>query len=294
MQWNQFQQFSSVARWQNMTRAAQELSISQPALSRSIARLEEEMGFTFFERNGKKIKLNSCGAIFLEHVERAMREIEQGKEKVRQYADPSGGTIALAFLHSLGANFVPGLVERYRKSQPKTRFKLYQNGTTALREQLLGGEIDLCLCAVLREATELVWTPLYREPLFIAVPKEHWLAGRGKIKLAEIAHEPVISFKEHYGLRILADELFAGAGIRPEITFEGEEIMTVAGLVEAGLGVALIPHSHGLEEMKLVFLAVEDVACYRTIGLAWTKTRNLSPAARRFKDFILNESKKLK
>ena len=70
--------------------------------------------------------------------------------------------------------------------------------------------------------------------------------------------------------------------------------MTVAGLVEAGLGVALIPHSHGLEEMKLVFLAVEDVACYRTIGLAWTKTRNLSPAARRFKDFILAESKKLK
>ncbi len=293
MQWIQFQQFRLLAKLQHMSRAADELAISQPALSRSLARLEEEMGFALFERCGKKIRLNSCGAMFLEHVERAMLEIEQGREKVRQYIDPAEGTVALAFLHSLGTNFVPGLVGRFRKLQPKVRFKLYQNGTASLRVQLLSGEIDLCLCSKLRDEAALCWQPLFREELFLAVPEAHRLAKRRSIGLAEIASEALISFKEHYGLRMLADEFFAAAGVKPEITFEGEEIMTVAGLVETGLGVALIPHIHGLDEMKLVFLPIKAPDCYRTIGLAWPKTRCLSPAALRFREFILSEEKKL-
>ncbi len=291
MQWSQFQQFKTVARLENITQAALELSVSQPALSRSMAKLEEELGFALFERGGKRIRLSVCGRMFLQHVERAMLEIEQGQEAVREYIDPEQGTVALAFLHSLGTNFVPSLVGRFRKLHPKVRFKLYQNGTAALVKQLLGGEIDLCLCAAVEEEG-VEWTALFKEELFIAVPAAHPLAKCASIALCEIAEEPLITFKEHYGLRILSDALLRSANIAPEIKFEGEEIMTVAGLVEAGLGVAMIPHIHGLEQMKIVFLPIVEPVSFRTIGLAWQPGRYISPAVSQFKDFILQEERR--
>lgn len=290
MQWTQFQQFRVAARLQNMTQAAQELAISQPALSRSIGRLEEEVGFQLFERSGRGIRLNSCGTLFLQHVERAMQEIETGCQRIRQQIDPDEGEVALAFLHSLGTNYVPGLVGRFRRRQPKIRFKLYQNGTAALVAQLLSGEADLCLCAAVKGEAEVIWTPLFREELFVAVPQTHPLSGRTTIQLQEIETEPLITFKEHYGLRMLTDALLQTAGVKPEVRFEGEEIMTVAGLVEAGLGVALIPHIQGLEQMKIVFLPVQEPICFRTIGVAWRRGHAASPAVQRFKEFILRET----
>jgi DNA-binding transcriptional LysR family regulator len=287
MEWSQLEYFKTMAEMQHFTQAAKKLSISQSALSRSIAKLEEELGFSLFERCGKRILLNNHGQIFLGHVERALLEIDTGRQSIQDLLNPEHGSVSLAFLHSLGPNIVPNLLGKFRQRYPKIEFKLYQNGTTFLLKQLLMGEIDLCLCSPRPTQDSIEWIDLYTEELFVCVPLNHILAARSQIELHEIATEPIITFKKDYGLRVLTDQLFEDSCIHPLITFEGEEIMTVAGLVEAQLGVALIPHIAGFDNLKTVFLPVSEPKCSRTISIAWNKNRYLSPVARRFRDFVV-------
>ena len=287
MEWNQLEYFKTVAELQHFTRAAEKLAISQSALSRSIAKLEEELGFPLFERYGKRILLNDYGQIFLNHVERALEEIATGRQSIQDLINPEHGKVSLAFLHSLGSNIVPTLLGNFRRRYPRIEFNLSQNGTSFLLDQLIMGKIDLCLCAPVPTKDSIEWIDLFTEEIFVCVPINHKLADRPEIDLHEIANEPIITFKKDYGLRVLADQLFREAAINPAITFEGEEIMTVAGLVEAQLGVALIPHIAGLENVSIVFLPVSKPKCSRTIGIAWNKTRHLSPVAKRFKEFVI-------
>jgi len=288
MEWHQLEYFKSVAQLQHVTRAAEQLSISQPALSRSIAKLEEELGFPLFDRSGKGIVLNRYGQIFLQHVERAIQEIADGKQVIEDLLHPDHGSVSLSFLHSLGSNLVPGLLSKFLSNNPDIQFKLYQNATTFLLDQLDAGEIDLCLCSPIATREKIEWEPLFTEELFIIVPTGHRLAKRSSIDLNEIKDEPVVTFKKDYGLRILADQFFQQAGLSPFITFEGEEIITVAGLVEAKLGVALIPHVFGLDKTNISFLPISNPKCQRTIGMARTKGRYQSPAAQKFKTFVID------
>jgi DNA-binding transcriptional LysR family regulator len=284
MELHQLSYFKTVARLQHVSKAAEILAVSQPALSRAIAKLEEELGVPLFERRGKNIFLNRYGEYFLTYVERALQELTAGRQVLLDLQDPDRGSIALAFLHSLGTHFVPDLLGKFRGKYPDIQFKLFQNTTLLLLDQLEAGEVDLCLSSPSITRTGIEWVPLYTEQLYIIVPKGHRLAGRDQIPLREIAEEPLISFKRDYGLRNLADKYFEAASIKPRITFEGEEISTVAGLVEANLGVALIPQVAGY---NISFIAVSEPTCERTIGLAWMKGRYMSPVSKKFRDFVI-------
>ncbi|HEY3425188.1 MAG TPA: LysR family transcriptional regulator [Negativicutes bacterium] len=287
MEWHQLEYFKVVAKTQHFTQAAKILSVSQPALSRSIAKLEGEMGFPLFERCGKNIVLNHYGKLFLRHVERAIQEIENGKHALHAISNPDSGTVSLAFIHSLGSHIVPMLISKFHFLYPNIQFKLYQNHNTLLLEQLETGEIDLCLCFPIATQRNIEWEPLFMEELMVATPASHRLAQRNSIQLTEIATDPLITFKKDYGLRILADQFFQIAGIIPNITFEGEEILTVAGLVESNLGVALIPRIVGIDTTNISFLRVSEPKCCRSIEVAWRKNQYMSPVARKFKDFII-------
>lgn len=286
MEWYQLENFRAVARTQHMTDSARDLSVSQPALSRSIAKLEQELGCPLFERNGKHIVLNRYGKIFLQHVDRALQEIATGQKVLDDMLHPERGTVSLAFLHSLGTNVVPSLLGEFHEQYPDIQFKLYQNYTALLIDQLEAGEIDLCLCSPVIPNDRIGCQTLFQEELLLAVPIDHPLACRHEVNLAEIAGEPMITFKKDYGLRIIMDQLFSAAGLTPVITFEGQEILTVAGLVEAKFGLALIPYTNGVEKARITFLHIADTDCHRSIEMAWIKNRYMSPAARKFKDFV--------
>lgn len=288
MEWQQLEYFRKAAKLQHITRAAAALAVSQPALSRSIARLEDELGFPLFERQGKNVLLNGYGKIFLRHVELAMQEVEKGKKEVQDLLDPDYGTVSIAFLHSMGSNIIPQLVGKFREKYPGVQFKLSQNANHLLLEELEAGQIDMCLCSSSNNKDCIGLAPLFTENLFVAVHKEHRLAGRSSIRLEEIAAEPIITVKKDYGLRILAEQYFSAAGFLPKIAFEGEEIWTLAGLVEAKLGVALIPHIAGLNKENICLLPIDGGECYRIINLAWIKNRYMSPVVQRFKDFIIH------
>jgi DNA-binding transcriptional LysR family regulator len=287
MEWQQLEYFGVVARLEHFTRAAKKLAISQPALSRSIAALEEEIGVPLFEREGRSVRLNRYGRVFLRHVERALAEIDEGKRKIQDLVNPDQGVISLAFLHTLGARFVPSLLREFRQYYPSVRFQLYQNSAKRILEQLEAGEIDLCFTSPPVRRPGLGWADLLQEKLIVLVPRHHPLASRRTIRLDEVAEEPFICMKHGYGLRSITENLCQQAGFTPQIAFEGEEVTTVAGLVAAGLGIALIPDISGLDLGKTVCLEVSEPRCQRMIGMAWRKGRFMPLPVQKFRTFVI-------
>lgn len=288
MEWQQFEYFQTLARMEHVTRAAEALSISQPALSRSISRFEEEVGVPLFERQGRSIKLNQYGRMFLNRVDRIMSEFQEGKQEIQDLLEPDQGQVSLGFLHTLSTNLIPDLLASFRASYPKINFQLKQGPSHMILEQLQSGELDLCLTAPAESKSSIQWKQLWNEELFVIVAKNHRLANRKKINLEEIADEPFIMLKQGFSLRIIAEQLCKEAGIAPRITFEGEEADTVAGLVAAGLGVSILPDLKGTDQSKIVQIPISHSLCQRTLGIAWVEERYLSPAVLQFKEFILN------
>lgn len=288
MEWHQLEYFQVVAKLEHMTKAAEELSISQSALSRSISKLEEMIGVPLFDRQGRSIQLNIYGQLFLQRVENIMKEFNEAIHEIQDLNDPEKGAISLGFLHTLGTAIVPDLIRAFRQQYPHVNFKLTQNYTHSQLKQLKNGELDLCLLAYADVEPPIQWMRLWSDELFLIVPIDHPLASQKSVKLADLGHETFILMKKGFALRNTAERLFRKVGISPQIKFEGDEVGTVAGFVGAGLGISLLPDGEEINLQKMAKLHVEDVVCERTIGLAWIENRYYPPAVKGFKQFIFS------
>lgn len=286
MEWDQINYFQTVAKVQHMTRAAKQLSISQPALSRSIAKLEDELGVQLFDRKGRNVYLNRYGRIFLNRVERSIKQIEMGMQEIREEIHPDNGTISLSFLPSLGISVVPELLSAYKKNHAHVRFQLNQAVNWQIVDQLKSRTVDLALITLLHEDPEVICYPLLTEEMFLIVSVDHPLAVNNEIDLKMVAKEPVISFKKESELHSIINQLCKQAGFTPDVVFEGEDIGTVSGLVGAKLGVSLVPDLKVVDKSKVKLIRVKNPICKREIGIAWLKDGYLSPVVERFIEFV--------
>ncbi|WP_332650277.1 LysR family transcriptional regulator [Lysinibacillus sp. 54212] len=288
MEIQQLEYFKVVAQLQHMTRAAEKLSISQPALSKSISNIEQELGVPLFDRQGRSIALNRYGKLFLESVDVILAEFYKMKQEFGDIIKPGHGEVSLGFIHTLGMEVVPELMAIVPKKYPHMEFSLTQATSLNLLKRLEEGAIDLCLSQEFESRLiEINWIELWTEELFVIVPKKHRFANRETIALKEIKDEPFISIKRGNALRQIVDELFKKVGVTTNTKFSGEEMHTVAGFVAAGLGVSLIPNIKGLDHFNIKKIRVSSPDCYRKIGVAWAAERYLSPAVNEFKQFLI-------
>ena len=287
MEWQQLEYFRVLAKRLHFTQSAEELAISQPALSRSMAKLEQELGVPLFERYGRSIKLSQFGQLFLPRVERAIREIQNGLEEIQQYKNPLSGLVSLSFLHTLGTNIVPDVLGKFNRAYPHVEFHLSQNANPFILDQLLDGEFDICFMSQPESQEGIIWRELFLEPLFAFVPLNHPLGGCPAARLEQFKDDSFIAVQKGFSLRIIMDEMCKMAGFEPKILFEGEEVATALGLVGAGLGIALLPDVVGLDYSKTNRIHIIEPLCRRQIGLAWAKKRHLSPSAELFRQYVL-------
>lgn len=286
MEWHQINYFQTVAKTQHITRAAELLSIFQPALSRSIAKLEDELGVKLFDRKGRNIYLNRYGKMFLKRVEQSIKQIEIGKQEIMDEVHPDYGTISLAFLPSLGISFVPDILSSYRGKYPNVKFLLHQASNEEILKQVKSGGVDLALLMVLQEDQEVFWQPLLTEELYLIVSVNHPLAAYDELDLSMIKGEPFITFKVGYGLRTIIHNFCLEVGLTPDIVFEGEDIGTVSGLVSAGLGVSLVPNVKVIDKSKVKLISVKHPISTRKIGIARLKDSYLSPVTAKFIEYV--------
>lgn len=281
--------FLAVAEGQTVTDTAAAAFMTQPAMSRTLARLEKEVGTDLFFRSGRGLQLTSAGRVFRRYAGDIVDSYDSGLRSIADVVSPDTGTVPIAFLHTLGTWFVPQLLSGFRQEHPRVEFELQQRGEIGLREELLAGTADLIITSEDSSEASVVWTQLLVEPLVLAVPPGHRLAGRKRVRLSDVADDPFIVLRRGYGLRHITERLCGEAGFIPRIGFEGEEVETLRGLVAAGLGVSLLPVTPTPGDLTPL-LAMTDVKAERKIGIAWLKDRELPGPSARFRDYVIAQS----
>lgn len=285
--------FVAVAHSGHLSDTAAELDISQPSLSRRIARVEAQVGATLFDRHGRRLRLNSRGRAFLPQAQAALAALADGVTRVRRLMDPEQGTVRLDFMHSLGTWLVPELLRSYRTAHPGVHFALHQDAAQALVERVLDDASDIALVGPRppgagEAGSPLGWWRLSAQRLAIALSEDHPLAGAGPvpIRIEEVAGEDFISMRPGYGTRLLLDQLLREAQLQPTFVFESMELSTVAGLVSAGLGVALLPMDDPYLAPTGVVLRPLVPPAQRELGMVWRRTEEPAPPVDQFRDFI--------
>jgi DNA-binding transcriptional LysR family regulator len=290
MQTEDLRRFVTLARAEHLTAAADELGIPQPSLSRSLRRVEDAFGARLFEREHRGLRLNPRGRLVLAAALEATAALDAAREQIAQLDDPESGTVRLAFLHSVATTLVPGLLREYRAQAPAVRFALRQEASPTIADDLDSGEAELAITGPRPVDPALGWCVLERQRLCLVVPPAHPLARRRSVRLAEAAREDFVVLQPGFGFRALTDRLCRAAGFAPRTAFESTDLATIEGLVGAGLGVAVLPAPTGsgrTVEGEAVFVPLRDAGARRDIGLVWRRAAALSPAAVRFRDFVV-------
>ncbi|WP_053374520.1 LysR family transcriptional regulator [Paenibacillus sp. FJAT-27812] len=282
MELTQLEYFLTVSRLQHMTMASKALSITQPALSHSISKLESELGVPLFERNGRNVRLNRYGLMFGKWVEQALQNIQDGMQEIEEFSNPESGVVSIAYLNILGVDLVPTLVRDYQLIHSKVRFELNQGNLGDIDEQLEKGYADLMITSRESIMDNHKWLVIQTMPLYIVVSASHHLAERASLSLMDLSGEPFVGLKNNCGLKATILSRFQHSGFTLASTYEAEDLATVAGFIKAGLGVSVLPKTLGLMLDGLVWIPITDEGWFWEIGLKWREDRYLSPAAKRF------------
>ncbi|MGC4933154.1 LysR family transcriptional regulator [Gordonia sp. DT30] len=277
--------FVTVAETASLTEAAARLHVSQPTLSRFVARLERDLGVALFDRHGRRLVLNPFGQVYLERARRARAQLDAARHQIDEMRRPARGVVRLAFLHSFGLALVPDLIRGFREENPGAGFTLAQDSVATVLDHVEKGAADLALVAPRPMRTDMAWQPITQQDLALVVGRGHRFAGRPSIGLAEAADEEFIVMQRGFGMRRIFDELCAAAEITPTVTFESTELATITGLVGAGLGVGVVPLDDATRRTDVSFVPLAGES--REIGLTWFRSRPLSDAAQRFRAFVV-------
>jgi LysR family transcriptional regulator, transcription activator of glutamate synthase operon len=285
--------FRAAATHEHFTRAAEAAHVAQPALSRQIKALETELGLPLFDRIGRGVRLTAAGRAIFPRVERMLAEVEAIRRDVRSLSNLEGGTVALGFLHSIGAHLLPSVLAAFRGRHPGVGFTLHEAAWLELEERVAHGDLDLAITSpVPAQRSDLSGHPLLRDDLVAALPPRHPLAAADEVQLGDLAHEPFIFLGASFGeLRTITRDACARAGFAPRVAFEAEGLATMRGLVGAGLGVALLPAlaSRVRDEgaPAPICRPLAGRPAHRVIGLVRHAERSLSPAASAFAEVLI-------
>lgn len=281
----QLKYFLTVARCEHVTEAAGKLHVTQSSLSKTIQRLEDDLGVPLFDRIGRKLRLNDFGRTFLQRTEKALFELEQGKREIADLSNPDQGTLQLAVTT---ASTLPGILREFRKNKPDIQFHVQMVSLENMSRLLHRGEVDFCLASPPIQGDDIECQILYDDPIVVAVPMGHRYADRSSIQLTELKDEWFVGVKQGYGVRDMVDSVCQSAGFLPKYVYEGDEPARLTALVEAEIGLAFIPSTARNPHERIRYLQVEEHQLVREIALLSHKNRYISKAALEFRSVVMD------
>lgn len=245
MELRQLRYFVAVAQEQNFTRAARRLNIAQPPLSRQIRQLEHETGVLLIERGLRPVRLTEAGKLFYDQAVQALDHVERMVEMTRRLAAAARPRIGIGFVSSTLYGYLPEVIRRYRVERPEVEISLLELTSLEQIPALKEGRIDVGFGRIPHGDPQVDRVLMRNEPLLAALPATHPLAARADLRLADLAHLPLVVYpkapRPSYADQVLA--LYRACGLRPPLVHEVKELQTALGLVAAESGVALVPAS---------------------------------------------------
>ncbi|PKQ09815.1 MAG: LysR family transcriptional regulator [Alphaproteobacteria bacterium HGW-Alphaproteobacteria-12] len=288
MELRQIRQFVALAETLNFHRAARLLNMSQPPLSVSMQKLEQEMGVKLFERLARGVALTEAGVEALPHARKILGGVDMMRDAASATIDGMGGRLAVGFVGSAVYGLLPRVVPLFRANRPSVELRVRENTTLEIIKGLESGELDV---GVLRtpvfDIGEVNLEPLYREEMILVLPNDHPLRTRGTVRLEDIRDEAFIGYDRtclpsYHALSLSACE---AAGFQLRVIEEAAHVQTLIALVESGIGIALAPavsRIPGSSRVSYARLTVRDAPILIGLALA-TRVGESRPAQEAFK-----------
>ncbi len=276
--------FVAAAEAQNVSRAAASLHVSQPALSRQIRDLEDELGFPLFERTAKSVHLTRAGETFLREARAVLHRAEEAVSTARKVATGAETEIHVGYAPSPTVRLMPPALRTFQTQMPKVRVRLHDLSTEEMLTGVREGKLQLSLLVqpgrgMLRG---LHFEELARDSMCLAVPPGHALARLRSASLQQAAREPLVSFsrKDYPEYYEYLERVFATIKVRPGIAEEHDSASSLIAAIESGTGIAIVPRSFSCSAgPRLKLIPLSPIPEQLVIGAVWSGKELPPPAA---------------
>lgn len=276
--------FKKAAELQHISRAAEELHVAQPSLSRTIAALEDDLGVQLFDRVGKNISLNKYGEIVLRRTNRILQEIADMEAELADTKGASNRSVSITLYAA--SKILPELIMAFKHEYPSIILRITQDDLDVGIQK----DSDLSIFSSIQPTSGNNEVTLLEEDLLLALPDTNPHALAKSVDLRDMAGEEFICLQSGKSLRTITDMYCKIAGFTPNVILESDSPETVRELIRAGIGISFIPHItwKGMETKNIALLPVSYPKCKRYINLSWRQSSYLSPAALLFRDYVIS------
>ena len=280
--------FVAVAELNSFRAAADSIHLSQPALSRRIEKLELALGVRLFERTTRSVSLTAVGRDFSHKARTLLNDLENSLLSMQAVAASQMGEVVIACVPSAVYYFLPKVLRIFHEQYPRIRVRIIDDSANATLESVARGEADFGINITGTQEPEIEFHVILKEPFVVACRRDHPLAGLAQVAWSALAGYDFMTVDKSSGNRLLVDLALANSDVRPSWCFEAKHVSTLLGLVEAGLGIAVVPRlsmPQG-EHPTLAMVALVEPVIERNVGLIRRRGRELTPAARKLYDLI--------
>ena len=292
MELRHIRSFIAVADSGHLTRAADELHVSQPALSQQIRQLEEELGTPLFDRIGRGIRLTAAGEVFRSHARRIFDEVGQAQKSIGELEALDRGSLTVGAVQTVNAYLIPTLVSTFSKSHPRVAVRVEEGSADDIERGVIDGRLTLGFTFVPPRQTGLGVEKLFDEELVLVTARKHRLARRTKIAVSMLADESLILLPETFCTRRLIEHTFSSARVRPRIAIEMNSIEGILRTVRSSGGATIVPQlaatMFGSRDLSVIRLT--DPTPRRSVGIISLAGSHRSAAAARFAEMARSAS----
>jgi len=286
MEIDQLRYFLKAAELGNFTRASQALMISQSALSRSIQKLEEELGQPVFERQTRSVALTDAGRLLQSRADLVLSIIEDTRAEITD--DGQSGRVRVGAIPTIAPYFLPGVLKRFAQDFPRASVTVQENTTENLLKGCAQGEIDLAVLALPVSERYLAVEELFEEELLLVLPPDHPLARKAKVRFSDIEPCPFVLLNEAHCLTDNIVSFCRQRSFHPVTVERTSQLAMVQELVSLSHGVSMIPAmARDIDESdRRVYRSLSGKKPTRKVGVVWNPYRFQSRLIKAFKDML--------
>lgn len=286
MDLRELEYFVVICEEKNFTSAAERLYISQPAISKTLYKLEEELGLRLINRNQKPVAITAEGEVLLKLARDIIAQVQSAQTIMDEYKKLKRGSFTIAVPPMTGAYFFPPLFAGFKKKYPSLDMRIIDGGSLASLEAVKREEIHTGLIIFPpKDMADVGNIPVTQQELVVCLPADHPLAGQSFLSLQQLENEPVVLYNEGFALRSIILNAYAEAGLTPKIEISTNQFLTIKALVGKGAGISFLP-AIAVNDTDAIVTVPLNPQLHVTIGLVWNRNSFLPPACKAFIEFV--------
>lgn len=274
--------FVSVAIHGSFTKAAQELYVSQPTISKMIKSIEDELGVQLFDRSGKKVVLTDTGRAVFYQAQKTLKAFRQLTEEINDVANLKKGTIRIGLPPMIGSRYFPRVIDEFHHTYPNIKIQLVEDVTRKVIHDVENGTLDLGAVVMPVNHELLSYFSFVHDQLVLLVHPSHPLADQNRVGLAQLKDEEFIFFHKDFALHDQIIQECLKLGFMPKIIYESTQWDLICELVASNLGIALLPNTicHAFNPERVKIISLVDPVIPWNLAIIWPKHQYLSFAVK--------------